>query len=299
MEIEPVDIDTKDFLEFFGMAEAYSEHPTAKAIIQYLKSRNIQIVFPDTFEEMPGEGICVRHEDSTICAGKMDYLEKQGVKITPVFKKINDLARASGASVTALGVNKKFSGIIFMMDQLRPFARLIVKHTKESGVERWIMITGDNEKVARKVSLEVGVDSFQADLKPEDKVKIINDLRTRYGSVAMIGDGVNDAAALAAADLSIAMGAIGSDAAIETADIALMSDNLRVIPRLMDLSNLTLKIINQDFWIWGITNACGIFLVLAGVLGPIGASFFNFVTDFFPIMNSLRIFQAQLKHQEV
>jgi Cd2+/Zn2+-exporting ATPase len=297
--IEPVGISDIEFLKLLGMAETYSKHPTAKATIQYLKLKNIPVILPESFEEIPGEGICVQYQKNTVCAGKIDYLKQQGVEITADFEKIAMIAKDSGASITSLGVNNKFSGIIFFEDQLRPFARAIVKHTKEFGVERWVMLTGDNERVASKVAQEVGIDVFKANLKPEDKVRAIAELKKQYGPVAMIGDGVNDAAALAAADLSIAMGAIGSDAAIETADIALMSDNLRVIPKLMDLSEITLSIVNQDFWIWGITNTLGVFLVLAGVLGPIGASFFNFVTDFIPIMNSLKIIKVRLKHREI
>ncbi|MCL4406118.1 MAG: cation-translocating P-type ATPase [Patescibacteria group bacterium] len=297
--VEPIKMSEEKFLKMLGTAETYSKHPTAKAVLQYLKSKNIAVELPEKFEEIPGEGICVEYRRQKICAGKMDYLEKQGVRITAELKKIAAIAKDSGASITSLGVNEKFAGIIFFEDQLRPFAQIVVKHTKEFGVKRWVMITGDNEKVAARVAKDVGIDIFKADLKPEDKVAIIAELKKEYGQVAMIGDGVNDAAALAAADLSIAMGAIGSDAAIEAADIALMSDNLRVIPKLMDLSKIALKIVNQDFWIWGITNTVGIFLVLLGVLGPIGAAVFNFVTDFLPITNSLRIIRIRLKHREV
>jgi Cd2+/Zn2+-exporting ATPase len=297
--VEPIDLNEEDFLEYLAMAETYSKHPTARAIIDYIKIKNLPIILPESFNETPGEGICVKHKETNICAGKIDYLKRRGVAIIPECEKVSNIARSAGGSVTFLGVNKKFAGVIFLEDQLRPFARAIVKNTKELGVERWILLTGDNEQVAQKVATEVNVDAFHANLKPEDKVRIINNLRKQYGTIAMVGDGVNDAAALAAADLSIAMGAIGSDAAIEAADIALMSDNLRSIPRLMNLSNLTLKIVNQNFWIWGITNALGISLVLMGGLGPIGASVFNFITDFIPIMNSLRIISVRLKHREI
>lgn len=297
--IEPIKMSEEEFLKMLGTAETYSKHPTAKAIIQYLKLKNIPIILPESFDEVPGEGICVKYRRQKICAGKIDYLEEQGVRVTPEFKKIAAIARDSGASITSLGVGNKFAGIIFFEDQLRPFAKAVVKHTKEFGVKRWVMITGDNERVAAKVAKDVGIDVFKANLKPEDKVHTIIELKKEYGPVAMIGDGVNDAAALAAADLSIAMGAIGSDAAIEAADIALMSDNLRVVPKLMDLSKNTLKIVHQDFWIWGVTNTVGIILVLMGFLGPIGASVFNFVTDFLPIANSLKILRIRLKHQEI
>ena len=153
------------------------------------------------------------------------------------------------------------------------------------------MLTGDNEKVAKEVSQKLGITDYHANLMPEEKVAFIEKLKKeRRGIIAMVGDGVNDAASLALADVSIAMGAGGTDAAIEAADVSLMHDDLRRIPEVIQLSQKTISVMKQNFLLWALTNGCGLLLVFAGFIGPVGAATYNFLTDFLPIFNSLRLF---------
>ncbi len=202
-----------------------------------------------------------------------------------------------GMSITALAINKKIIGIFALEDEIRKYTKDVILETKELGVKNWIMLTGDNEAVASRVSNILGLNEFHGDLKPADKLEIIKNLRRKHGAVAMIGDGVNDAAALALADVSFAMGTIGSDASIEAADIAIMHDDLRRVPEAIFLSKESIKIVKQNFIIWGISNALGLGLVFGGILGPVGASLFNFLTDFIPISNVFKIYRLKInKH---
>ncbi len=280
-------------LEFLGTAEINSHHPVGQAIVKFLQKKNISILAPDEFNEVPGEGIWVVKNKEKFFAGKILFLEKNGVEITSAQKKIIEEIKAKGESITALSFKNKLIGFVVLEDELRPFSRELISKTKALGVLRWIMLTGDNEKVAEKTARALAIDEFHANLTPEDKIKFIRELKGKNGKLAMIGDGVNDAAALALADVSFAMGAIGSDAAIEAADIALMHDELNRIPEVMVLSKKTLNVVRQNFWIWGTINALGLFLVFGGVLGPVGASAYNFITDFFPIFNALKIFDKK------
>ncbi len=283
-------IKEREFLELLGMAEANSKHPISTAISSYLREKGIKAPTPEGFEESPGYGIMASRGGRKVFAGKIGYLEKNGIRVNAAEKKEMQEKKEGGYNITALGEDGNFLGFITAEDRLRPFSGELVAATKGIGAKKWIMLTGDNEKAAEKVASSLGIDSYVANMNPEDKLLEIGRIKAEErGILAMIGDGVNDAAALAMADVSIAMGAIGSDAAIEAADVALMKDDLRRIPEAMLLGQRTKRIIWQNFALWGATNVVGLFLVFTGVLAPSGAATYNFLTDFVPILNALRV----------
>lgn len=281
----------KEFLKFLSTAEAKSSHPIAAPIVNYAKSLGIKILSSVKPKESPGEGIEIKIEDKVILAGKPGFLESRGVKLTDRDQSEIDKLSEKGLSLTLLSVNKKLAGIISFEDKIRPEARSIVAKTKELGVKKWIMLTGDNKIIAQKVAQEVGIDQVETGLTPKEKLTFIEKIKKDRvnKNLAMIGDGVNDAAALAIADVSFAMGVIGSDAAIDAADISLMDDNLGKIPEAMNLGIDTRKIINRIFAIWAITNLIGLGLVFGKVLNPTGAATYNFLTDFLSIFSALGV----------
>lgn len=283
-----------DLLAFFGAAEVSSGHPAGRAIVSYVQSRNIAIQAPEEMQETPGEGVAATVKGKKILAGKIGFLQSQGVLITDPDQEMIDATKFRGESITALALEGKLAGMIMLEDEVRPFAKTLIEKTKALGVGRWIMLTGDNEIVADRVAHQLGIDEARANMTPQTKLDLIKDFKQTYGTLAMIGDGVNDAAALALADVSFAMGAIGSDAAIEASDIALMNDRLNRIPESMHIARASLKIVRRSFWIWGITNAVGLLLVFGGVLGPQGAAAYNFLTDFIPIINALLILRVKI-----
>lgn len=283
-----------DLLAFFGAAEVSSGHPAGRAIVSYVQSRNIAIQAPEEMHETPGEGVAATVKGKKILAGKIGFLQSQGVLITDPDQEMIDATKFRGESITALALEGKLAGMIMLEDEVRPFAKTLIEKTKALGVGRWIMLTGDNEIVADRVAHQLGIDEARANMTPQTKLDLIKDFKQTYGTLAMIGDGVNDAAALALADVSFAMGAIGSDAAIEASDIALMNDRLNRIPESMHIARASLKIVRRSFWIWGITNAVGLLLVFGGVLGPQGAAAYNFLTDFIPIINALLILRVKI-----
>lgn len=283
-------MDETEFLKLFGMAEIESGHPVGKAIMRYLKEKNIPAISPDEVNEAPGEGVAIVKNRKKYFAGKMEFLEENGIVAGKNELKEIEGIENNGLSVVGLGSDKNLIGFMVIEDEARPFAKVFVKTLKESGIDRVVMLTGDNSRVAARVAKELEMDQFESNLHPEEKLKFIEKTnRETRETIAMVGDGVNDAAALALADVSIAMGAIGSDTAIEAADVALMKDNLKRVPDMIFLAKKTRSIIIQNFAIWGITNATGLVLVSVGILGPVGASTFNFLTDFLPIFNALRV----------
>ena len=185
-------------------------------------------------------------------------------------------------------INDKLVGIISLTDQVRKNTKEAISQIKKLGVKNVVMLTGDNEKVAERVAKEVGITEFHAGLLPEEKVAYIKSYIDAKKTVAMVGDGVNDAAALRIATVGIAMGAIGQDSAIESADIVLMRDDISKIADIMKLARFTRRLAVQDFGIWGFSNILGLSLVFTGFIGPPGAAAYNFITDFFPLLNSLR-----------
>lgn len=284
-----------ELLHIVGNVESVSEHPIAKAIVAHAVSDGIKIKTPEKFHEVAGKGIIAYQNKRKIVVGNLKLLKDEKIEIKASELKIAEKEQKEGYVVIFIGVNKRLVGLLTLADQIRHDAKYTVDNLKKMGVKNTIMLTGDNELVAARVAKEVGINVFHANLLPEEKLKYIKDeIAKSKGKVAMVGDGVNDAAALKLADIGIAMGAIGSDAAIESADIALMQDNLSKIVESIKLSNYTRNIARQNFIIWGTVNALGLALVFSRIIGPEGASAYNFVTDFFPILNALRVFRYKI-----
>jgi len=284
----------EEFLALLGAAESESNHPTAKAIEKFLAKKNLKIPKISQVHEQPGFGINGVVDGRKIFAGKVKFLKDNGIKFSPEEILLIEEEKNKHRTLTALGTEQKAVGFISFFDSIRPETNQAISGIKEMGAERMIMLTGDNEEIAEEIAGKVGVSEFKANLSPEDKINFLKTILNPNYKVAMAGDGVNDAAALSLVDIGIAMGAIGSDAAVESSDIVLMKDNLLNIPEVMKLSRYTMKIIRQDLWIWGIVNVLGLVLVFGGVLGPSSAAAYNFLTDFLPLLNSLKLFRLHL-----
>ncbi len=268
-----------------------SNHPTSRAIYNFVKGKNIKVPEASEVHEEPGFGIEGVIEDKKIFAGNVRFLHSKGVKISENELSAIEEMKNLGKMVVTVAVDGILAGVITLSDPIRRGAGNVISDLKNLGIKRTIILTGDNEKVADNIAKELGIHEFQANLLPQDKVNFIKHYLHKKYKVAMVGDGVNDAASLALADIGIAMGAIGSDAAVEAADIALMKDDLKKITEVINMSKRTMIVVKEDLALWGLTNAVGLGLVFAGVFGPIGAATYNFLTDFIPPLNSIRLFK--------
>jgi heavy metal translocating P-type ATPase len=289
-----------DVLKLAAMSECFSEHPVAKAVIKCAQENSLAFKEPEKFQEYSGKGSTAMFKNKRIACGKEPFLKELNITISAKDEKVLDGIKKEGSSsILLVSYTGDLAGIITLTDEIRSETKKTISELKKLGVEKIVMLTGDNESVAKTVAKKTGIDVFHANLLPEDKLRYIRKYLNKKSKVAMVGDGVNDAAALTLADIGIAMGAIGSDTAIEAADIALMQDDLSKIPEAFELGNTVTKISRQDFWIWGIVNAIGLSLVFGGIIGPEGAAAFNFITDFFPILNSLRLFGYKFKDVQI
>lgn len=279
-----------EILKLAANTEYFSKHPAAKAIVKYAQNKKVHFEKPENFMEIPGEGETAILANKKIIAGKLSLLQTSGVPISAHQLSDITLAKNRGLNTTLIAFDNEIIGFIGLADEVRPEARETIAKMRSIGIDHWIMLTGDNESVAQKIATEVDISEFHANLLPEDKLNFIKShLGRGTKKVAMVGDGVNDAAALALSDVGIAMGAIGTDAAIEAADIALMKDDFSKIPEIVKIGQRTLKVVRQNFWIWGIVNIVGFILIFSKTIGPEGAAAYNFVTDFIPLFNTFRL----------
>ena len=294
------DKDKEKILKYSGILAILSDHPISKAILNYIESdkeRDTGTITPDYFSENSGRGISAVFKGERLILGNERYIEENGVKITDEMRKNILKEENEGFNTTLISLGNELKGFFVIADEIKSNIKKGIEELKNLGVERIIMLTGDNERVAKRISESVGVTEYHADLLPDQKYDFIKKTISKNYKTVMVGDGINDAASLTLADIGIAMGAIGYDVAIESANIVLMKDDFSKIPDLIRLSKYVMKISNQDFVIWGISNVLGLGLVFAGILAPTGASAYNFITDFFPLMNSTRIFSLYMKER--
>ncbi|VTU01666.1 heavy metal translocating p-type atpase : Heavy metal translocating P-type ATPase OS=Rhodopirellula europaea SH398 GN=RESH_06308 PE=3 SV=1: E1-E2_ATPase: Hydrolase [Gemmataceae bacterium] len=255
--------DEGELLERAAGLEARSEHPLARAVIEYAASKGVAVTTAEDLRAVPGKGAVGRWQGREFWLGSPRYLAERGQETDDVLGRVAAMT-AAGRSVVVVGNEKHVCGLIALADAVRPAARDAIRDLKELGVVRVVMLTGDNEATARAVGKEAGVDDVRAGLLPEEKVAAVEALVAEFGSVAMVGDGVNDAPALARASLGIAMGAAGTDAAIETADVALMSDDLGKLPWLIRHSRRTMSVIRQNVAFSLAVKAVFVILTFAG-----------------------------------
>ncbi|MCL5958158.1 MAG: cadmium-translocating P-type ATPase [Chloroflexi bacterium] len=238
-------LDEEELINLTASIEARSEHPLAAAIVRRAKHSTLDIRNVEDFEPLTGKGVKARLDGETYYVGSPNLFQSLGAD----FSVIRDtLGRWDDDGKTALivGTEKEVLGAMAVGDQLREEAAEVIRELRHLGIARIVMLTGDSHAVARSIAAELGIDEVKAQLLPEQKVSAIKELLAEYGQVAMVGDGVNDAPALASATVGIAMGVAGTDAALETADIALMADDLRKVPYAVGLSRRTLATVRQN-----------------------------------------------------
>lgn len=284
-------------LQLSGTICARSNHPVSRAIAEYAKKEGCVCTPLEHFKEIEGRGIVGTNiDDKEIIIGRLEFLNERGMKLDEKATKAVAKEVSKGNNVTLLALDGKVIGLFALADEMREGVVRSIGALKRSGIKEVIMLTGDNDGVAKTIAERLGIDKYYSKLLPEHKVFVLKDFIGKNDrTVAMVGDGVNDAAVLARADIGIAMGGIGSDAAIESADIVLMQDNFEKVIELRTISKKVLAIVRENFAIWGIVNAVGLYLVFTHVLNPAGAAAYNFFTDFIPIANSLRLFRYKEK----
>jgi len=298
--LAPLDgVKPAELLRLAAAAEKYSNHPTAKALAQLAKEVGVPLPDPQNFTEAAGRGVVAEVNGDKILVGRAQWLKDNGVRHD--FEKSVDLDEAEGWSLIFVARNGRCIGWIGLQDQTRPEARESLAALKQAGVRRLAMVSGDRQPVVRRVAAEIGCEEFRGECLPQDKVEFVRNIRGRGYRVAVVGDGVNDAPALAAGDIGIAMGAAGSEGAIHSATIALMNNDLKRLPFLVELSRSTRAVINQNFLF-------GVFFILGGwalfsfgpLVNPIWAALLHLTGSFIVIFNSARLVRKgeELEHYE-
>nr|WP_295108340.1 cation-translocating P-type ATPase [uncultured Caulobacter sp.] len=277
-----------ELLRLAAAADRRSAHPLAKAVVDGAAARGLAVPEPQAFEQIQARGVKATVEGRTILVGNPALLREADVSIdTPV--------EESGRTPVHVAIDGRFVGVIFIADTVRAGAHEAIAALKESGVKRVVMLTGDNLATAKAIAGDLGVDEVKADLMPEDKVGVIADLQRQGFQVAMVGDGVNDAPALARAQVGIAMGGGGTQAALEAADIALMTDDLNKIVAARNIARRSYRTIQENLWVGvGVVHVLGITAALMGWIGPIEAAFIHLGPDVMVFLNSVKLLKVRI-----
>jgi len=264
--VEPqAGVSETDLLREAAAVEARSEHPLAASIVNEAKKRNLNLPTATEFLATPGQGVEANVEGESIWIGSERLFFERRIALPDALQARVKTLENQGQTVMVVYRHGEWRGLMAVADALRPGAAEFVQQLKSLGVERVVMLTGDNERVAASIAQQAGVDEFHAGLLPEDKVSALKTLRNRYGAIAMVGDGVNDAPALATADLGVAMGGAGTDVALETADVVLMSDDLSKLPYAIALARQARRVVKQN-----LTFALSVIVLL--VISAFGAN---------------------------
>jgi len=294
---DPVVTDVKSFGEHSdaeiiacaAAVERYSEHPLAKAIIKKAEEIQINIPEPEEYKISPGMGIEAKVNGKRIMLGSREMLRNEDIKVSDEVENYLREKELEGKTALVLSHDNSVCGIIFVADIIREGTIEAIQELKSLGLDNPVMLTGDNPRTANIIASSLGIKNIMASLLPEEKVNKIKEMVSKGRRVIMVGDGINDAPALAQAHVGVAMGAIGSDAAIEASDVALMRDEWKQVPEAVRIGRNTFRIIKQNLAIGIIFNLVGISLASTGILSPAMAAVAHVMPDVLVFLNSSRL----------
>jgi Cd2+/Zn2+-exporting ATPase len=289
VELNALDgMDEKEVLYWAAIAEKRSEHPLARAITEKAEELGLITPHPHSFENFRGKGVKVQWNSKTIIVGSSEMMKSEGVDIPESAKGSLELKQSEGMTSLLVTLDRRLLGIISIADTLREGAKEAIDKIREQGVSEIWMLTGDSALAADRIGKQLGI-RYEANLLPEEKVMSVKEWKRKGRVVAMIGDGVNDAPALAAADIGIAMGAVGTDVAIETADITLMTDELEKIPTVIQLSQKALRVIKENLIFALVFNAVLVILSAQGWVTMILGAVMHQASSLLVILSSMRL----------
>jgi len=274
-----------------AVVERYSEHPVASALMAAAEMRGLCRPDAEAFEVWPGEGVTARVDGIDVACGSARLLARRDVEVPEAVRAQARTLEAAGRTVVYLSEGARVAGLIGVADTVRPEVAEALGRLRALGIGRLLLLTGDNERVARALAGELGIE-YRAECLPEEKIGVVRELQGGGAVVAMVGDGINDAPALAQADVGLAMGAAGTDAAIEAADVALMREDWRLVPEAIVLGRRAFATIQQNLWFTAAYNVAGILLAALGWLPPMGAAAAQSLPDVAVMLNSARLLRG-------
>ena len=273
-------------------AERSSEHPLGKAIVAAAHDAGVEVTVPQDFEMLPGHGIRATVQGRSVVLGDR-MLRQQGIPVPDSVRAQVDALEARGNTVIPAAIDREIAGLVVISDTVRPESRQAIADLRRLGIRETVLISGDSKAIAEAIGMELGVDRVYAEALPESKLAFIRELQSQGRRVAYVGDGVNDAPALAAADVGIAMGDIGTRVAMETADIVLLSDRIERLPDLVDLSRTALSVIRNNVIFAMSMNVLSVVLSLLGVIGPVFGAVMHEVSALPVVANSARLIRRK------
>ncbi|MBZ6487034.1 heavy metal translocating P-type ATPase [Priestia aryabhattai] len=291
-EVVSLGAEENQLLAITKTLEDYSNHPIARAIVDYAAEKKVVSLQGSNFKILTGKGVQATIKDTVYYAGNAKLFSDLGTPLSHCWSHIEKLQN-EGKTIIMVGTAKSVLGIISVADTVRHTTVSALESLKQNGMQQIVMLTGDNEGTAKMIASQSRIDRYFADLMPEDKVKAIQQLQHEGYQTAMVGDGINDAPALATADLGIAMGGAGTDTAMETADIVLMADNLEKLPHTMKLSRKALAVIKQNIWFSIIVKVIALAFIFPGWLTLWIAVLSDTGAALLVILNSLRLLKMK------
>ena len=286
-------VSESDVLRLAAIAEKYSEHPLGKAVTAAARERGMNVPDAEEFKAEVGFGVTARSKGDSIVVGKLEFLRDRGVQVSARLEAEVRAQTERGRTVLVVGRGQMAVGLLAVADEVRPETVQAVDRLKALGIRQVIMLTGDNATVAQAVASQGHLDGFRAGLFPEDKQRVVQELKGQGRVVAMVGDGINDAPALALADIGIVMGATGTHVAIEAADVTLMNDDLTRVADFVAMSRKVLRRIKVNIFLSIVYNAIGLVLGTLGLLTPVVAVIFQEAGCISVVLSSTLLLWAQ------